>query len=221
MKGIIFISIAVVVVIPLVIALVVWQRRLAAARIEALKSIATRLRAEFRPGGSPDLVQSLATLPLCSKRSRGKLSNLLQRFSDDPELAVFDFEYYQSSGQSGHMVRQTVACLDLDPMSMPEFSLHPESVIDRIAVKFGGQDIDFDQYPAFSSKYRLKSPRESEIRRSFTSSVITWLEQQPTCHLECTGRRIIWYESGKLIGPEQMEQFVRAARECFKHVLPA
>lgn len=77
MQGIIFVSIAVVVVIPLVIALVVWQRRLAAARSEALKSIATNLRAEFRPDGPPDLAQSLATLPLCSKRARGKLSNLL------------------------------------------------------------------------------------------------------------------------------------------------
>jgi hypothetical protein len=221
MQGIIFVSIAVVVVIPLVIALVVWQRRLAAARTEALKSIATRLRAEFRPDGPPDLAQSLATLPLCSKRARGKLSNVLQRFSDNPELAVFDFEYYQSSGQSGHMVRQTVACLDLDPMQLPEFTLHPESIIDRIAVKFGGQDIDFEQYPEFSAKYRLKSPQESEIRRAFAPALMNWLAQQPNCHLECTGRRIIWYESGKVIDPGQLEQFVRDAWECFKRVLPA
>lgn len=220
MKGIIFVTIAVVVVIPFVIAMVVWQRRVTAARIAALKSIAARVRAEFRPDGSPELAQSLATLPLFSMRSSRKLSNLLQRFSDEPDLAVFDFEYYQSSGKSGHFIRQTVACLDLDPMQLPEFTLHPESIIDRIAVKFGGQDIDFDQYPGFSSKYRLKSPQESEIRRAFAPALISWLEQQPNCHLECTGRRIIWYDSGKLIDPKQIEQFVRDAWDCFKRVLP-
>ena len=221
MKGIVFVAIAVVVIIPLVIFFIIWERRRAAARAEALKSVAVRLRAEFRPDGSPELAQSLAALPLCSMGASRKLTNLLQHFSSDPGLAVFDFQYYQSTGKSGHFIRQTVACLDLDPMQLPEFTLHPESIIDRIAVKFGGQDIDFDQHPGFSSKYRLKSGRESEIRRAFTSAVVNWLEQQPNCHLECTGRRLIWYEGGKRIDPEQLEQFVRDARECFKHVLPA
>ncbi len=220
MEGIIFVSVAVVVVVPFVVAMVVWQRRSAATRTEALKSLAARLRAEFRPDGSPELLQSLAALPLCTSRARRKLGNLLQHFSSDPGLSVFDFEYYQSSGKSGHTVRQTVACLDLDQMQLPEFTLHPESIIDRIAVRFGGQDIDFDQYPGFSSKYRLKSARESEIRRVFTPALITWLEQQPKCHLECTGRQVIWYDSGKLIDPGQLEQFVRDAWECFKRMLP-
>ncbi len=221
MKGIVFVAIALVIVVPLVIAIFIQQRRQAEARTEAIKSMAARLRAEFRPDGSPELQQSLATLPLCGRGSRQKLGNLLQHFSDDPGLAVFDYEYYQSSGKSGHYVRQTVACLDLEPMQLPEFTLHPESIVDKIAVKLGGQDINFDQYPAFSSKYRLKSPREGEIRRAFTSSVLTWLEEQPNCCLECTGRRIIWYQDGNLIAPDQMQQFVGDARTFFQRLLPA
>jgi hypothetical protein len=220
MKGIAFVAIALVIVVPLVIAIIVQQRRQAEARTEAIKSMAAQLRAEFRPDGSPELQQSLAALPLCTRGSRRKLGNLLQHFSDDPGLALFDYEYYQSSGKSGHYVRQTVACLDLEPMQLPEFTLHPESIIDRIAEKFGGQDIDFDQYPGFSSKYRLKSAHESEIRRSFTPAVINWLDQQPNCHLECTGQRIVWYQSGKLVAPDQLEQFVRDARAFFNHVIP-
>jgi hypothetical protein len=221
MKGLVFVAIALVVVIPLVIAIIIQQRRQAEARTEAMKSMAARLRAEFHPDGSPDVAFSLATLPLCHRGSRRNLRNLLQKFPDDPGFAVFDYEYYQSSGKSGHYVRQTVACRDLDRQQMPEFTLNPESIVDKIAVKFGGQDINFDQYPVFSAKYRLRSPREAETRRAFTSAVINWLEQQPGCHLECTGQRIIWYQNGKLVAPDQLDQFVRDARTLFQRVLPA
>ncbi len=117
------------------------------------------------------------------------------------------------------MVRQTVACLNLDPMVMPEFSMHPENFVDKIAIKFGGQDIDFDQHPTFSARYRVNSSRESELRRAFTPSLIGWIEQQPECCLEGTGRRVIWYHAGKQVEPDQLEQFVRDARGFFKQLL--
>jgi hypothetical protein len=213
MKGVIFLVVAAVVILPLIGGIVVWQRRQAASRREAIKSMAARLRAEFRPDGSPELHQSLAALPLFSRGSRRRLYNLMQRFADDPALRVFDYEYYQSSGQSGHFVRQTVACVDLERRALPEFSLRPESVLDRIATKFGGQDIDFEQHPGFSAKYRLQSPREDEVRRLFTRPVMDWFERQVKCHVECTGRRIIWYQGGQLVPPEQLGQFTRDAMD--------
>jgi hypothetical protein len=195
------------------------QRRQAEARTEAIKSTAARLRAEFRSEGSTDLLEGIAALPLFSRERRQKLSNLLVHFADHPGLSTFDYQYYQSSGKSGHYVRQTVACMDLEPGRLPAFTLAPETIVDKIAARFGGQDIDFEQQPGFSARYRLQSTNEDATRRLFTPALMSWLEGQNGYHVECTGRRILWYRLGEYAAPEAMEQFIGTASELFRRFI--
>src|SRR2546422_3151571 len=47
---------------------------------------------------------------------------------------------------------------------LPTFMLTPEDLRAKLAVLFGGQDVDFDDSPEFSRRYRLRGTDEDAVR---------------------------------------------------------
>ncbi len=133
-------------------------------------------------------------------------SNLLTTRRSSITWSIFDYQY-----SVGRRIRkQTVVMAKLD-RKLPEFSLSREYFYHRIGEIMGFKDIDFEEYPEFSQKYRLKGKDEDVIRQLFTPRVILTIGQQLEGHVEAKGNFIIVYTPDKRIKAADLYEFFQKA----------
>jgi len=109
--------------------------------------------------------------------SRGREPAIANLIEDGENLAIFDYTYTSGYGRQRHSYRQTVMAFQLPGRVLPIFCLRPERVWHEVGAWFGQQDIDFDRWPAFSSKYLLQGRNEEAVRKLFTDEVIAFYDQ--------------------------------------------
>jgi hypothetical protein len=195
-------------------AVIVASVHYARKRTRELTEVAQRIGLQFiGAGGGP----SFPSQPRISmlQRTRGRFNNVMTGSSGGLQISLFDYSY--SAGKSS--VTQTVASFSQDKQ-LPPFALRPENFLDRIGDALVHNDIDFDCNPEFSKRYLLKSPDEAEVRRLFTSSLLTYLEQfQTSWYVEGTGPLLIVYHGGRTVSPSDLPAFLeetsRIARTFF------
>ncbi|TWT41230.1 hypothetical protein RAS1_39240 [Phycisphaerae bacterium RAS1] len=189
----------------------VFERR----RVRALQSVAERLGMNFSKTGEEVLEQAFASFPLFTTGRYGKaacvLSGLMRR--GDRPMLVFDYRYIIGRGKSRHTRRQTVVAVRLSRARLPQFSLHPEGVFDRVAAAFGFNDIDLDFAPEFSRRWLLRGSEEQEIRRFFTSRLVQALETEPPICVEGGGDWLVVYRARRRISPDALPAFIEKARD--------
>ena len=132
----------------------------------------------FDAGGDHELRSS--GLPLFKG---AELTNVLRGLTGGADTFLVDV----NKGSEGDMP-QTVACFHLAETIFRDFKLSPENAVRRIAQAFGAQDIDFEESPAFSRRYRLRgaSP-EPAVRHLFTSEALRFFEKNPGWTVEGCG----------------------------------
>jgi hypothetical protein len=184
-------------------------------RTEAIGRVAGELGLSFHPKGLPLLISQLSTYPLFSKGRAQKAANVIQGTTGDMEVTILDYQYTTGSGKHAHTWKQTVVCFKSDALALPSFELRPESLFDRLGAAFGGQDIDFEQYPAFSKKYVLRGTDEAQVRKVFTHEALRWLEAQPALCLEARGDRLLMYRASKRVKPDDIRAFLKEGFQAF------
>ncbi|MDD3000895.1 MAG: hypothetical protein PHF29_04010 [Candidatus Riflebacteria bacterium] len=90
-------------------------------------------------------------------------------------------------------------CIIIDPkMNLPVSSLYDETIWEKVVAAIGGQDIDFDDDPAFSSRFTLQGPSEVNVRDFYNKKLRNKLLQiiPGKFALETSEDRIIVYTKG-------------------------
>lgn len=155
-------------------------------------------------------LKAAITLPdlrlFTSGHSRYKI-HLLTSTRNFIAWSLFDYSY----NVGRHRRTQTVAMAQLD-RELPEFSLSTEHFYHKIGEFIGFEDIDFDEYPEFSQKYRLIGKDENAVRQLFTPHVIlTLLGEKLESNIEATGNFIIVYTPEKRVPPADLCRFFQKA----------
>lgn len=101
--------------------------------------------------------------------------------------------------------------------NIPDFTIAKEFLSDRIAERFGAQDIDFKEYPEFSRKYVLKGADEQAIRNLFQEPVIRFFEKHDGLYMEVHNNKILIHKN-KVLKPEELEYFLEEGIE-FSNIL--
>jgi hypothetical protein len=184
-------------------------------RTRELTEVTQRIGLQFvgRNGSGPSFPSEPKVLLL--QRTRGRFSNVMTGSSGGLQIRLFDYSY--PAGKSS--ISQTVAAFSQD-QQLPPFALRPENFLDRIGDAIVHNDIDFDSNPEFSRRYLLKSPDEAGVRRLFTPSLLTTLEQfQTSWCVEGCGPTLIVYHTGRIVSPSDLPAFLeetsRIARTLF------
>lgn len=137
------------------------------------------------------------------------MTNVMKGEMNRIHWTVFDYSYTISTGKSSATYTQTVAFAEMKDTTLPRFTLGPESFFHRIGNLFGYKDIDFENHPSFSKKYHLKGPDEQSIRHTFTPETLSYFESRTKpVNLEGDSSRMIIYNSGKIIKPEEIHHFI-------------
>ena len=182
-------------------------------RTASLQQIAGELGLEFAPGADGNFVFQLANFELFSKGKSRKVTNLLQGKSGDRALALFDYEFTTGSGKSRHTTHTTVLKIRFDGPELPDFSLRPRDLGDKIASMFGSKGIDLESDAKFSRKYMLRGENEPQIQALFGNAVLDYYELHPDLTTEASGNTLLLYRKGKRTSPSQLGAFLSEGLE--------
>jgi hypothetical protein len=188
--------------------LVQWVRS-QQKRPEAIRLASFRLGMTFL-ADDEGLVESFAAFPLFQEgRSSKTAQNVLRGSSGDREVVIFD---YASDWNARRVICRTVAAFRLSA-DVPEFSMYPKNMLDRIGERFGWQYIDFETYQEFSRRYRLLGQKEAAIRELFRPQVLNYFTRARGWYLEGgLGWLLIYRASEKddlRVAPQDLSAFLR------------
>lgn len=190
-------------------AAVLLGRRQERRRSAALEQAALRLGMNF-------LVQDEAfatsgftgRLPLFQRGYGRGISNVARGSNE----SVFEFRYTVGSGKNSSTYQQTVAVFDLSPRELPAFELKPEGLTDKLGSLFGGQDINFEEDPEFSRRFRLRGPSEDAIRERFHTGLRQQLVAGGSWSVEGDGPWLAVYRRSKRVRPDDLMDFLQETR---------
>lgn len=186
--------------------IVVPQRK--RRRTEALKQVASTLALSFLESDKMLEQEDLFHFPLFHRGNSPEVRNILRKRSADEEAILFDYEFQQGSGENSSQYSQTVAAFRISHWNLPEFSLRPENVFDKIGEFFGHQDINFESYREFSKSYRLQGQLEPAIRETFNFHVLQFFSQNPGWWLKGKGEWLVIYQMNRQVKPEEVSNFL-------------
>lgn len=166
-------------------------------RSETLKVVAARLGLTFSASQDDDLLSAMQAFSLFHKGKKRKMRNVMTAAADGDQLAVFDYQYVDDSGEASATIRHTVGCMQSDRLALPAFQLSSENFFHRIGAAFGMQDIDFEEHPEFSATFRLKGDDETTIRGMFDMQLMDELVERKDICIEAAPGAFICHRLGR------------------------
>jgi hypothetical protein len=196
-----------------------WSSRHARLRRETLARYAQAWGMKF--DAEPRAVDrmSFERLSLFGLGRNHSASNRLYGEMDGLGLDVFDYSYVTGSGRSRTTHRQTVVVVQ-GGLGLPDFSLSPEGVFDKLASALGRQDIDFATSPEFSRLYLLRGLHEDEVRRCFGAGARNYFERNPGLTVLGNGDAFVLYRPGRILAVEDVRPALHQALEIARQLAP-
>ena len=184
-------------------------------RREELRQVADELGLAYYPDGSADLTAKLGNFALFNLGRGRNQAKLIQGASDDVTISIFDYRYTTGSGKHSQTHQQTVAALCSADLKIPEFTLRPEYMWDKIGSLIGMSDINFDSHPTFSKMFVLKSNNETAVRKFFKPPILEFFENHQGVSVEAKRGALIFYRPGRRVAPGDIKQFLTHAYEIY------
>ncbi|MEM6692280.1 MAG: hypothetical protein AAF664_22815 [Planctomycetota bacterium] len=201
-----------------IVGLVLWLiYRYEKKRTTELASVADELGMQFTPGADERLLPVLQQFRLFNQGHSRRMKNVMTAVTDQLTLTIFDYQYTTGGGNNSRTHSRTLVALESAAFQLPQFSVRPEGLGDKLAAKLGFQDIDFDQHPEFSSKFVLQAIDENATRRFFTPQLLDLFASRPELSVDAVPG-LITYRESKRAKPEDIRDLLSDAYE-FAHKL--
>lgn len=126
------------------------------------------------------------------------------------KVILADVHYYEGEYTAQQHLHSTMVEMIL-PKDIPEFVLDKENLLDRVAHLAGFNDINFDRYPAFSHRFKLKADDTAAVKNFFDGKLITFIEDNKEYHIESNGKALLIFEKERLSTISEIKQLVSFA----------
>jgi len=139
------------------------------------------------------------------------LKNVIRTARDDSSLTLADYRYTTGSGKHQTTHHQTICVVQSPRSLLPHFFLRRQvALFDALGKLFGGQDINFDDDPAFSKAFVLQSIEgDDECRRLFQPEARDAFTALAKKNLQCEGLGdTLLFHLGRQLKPEQFDELV-------------
>lgn len=140
----------------------------------------------------------------------------------DPNASVFDYQYTVSSGtgdnRSSRTYRQTCAVYAV-PFASPGFVLSRQGFLDRIAVSFGGRDVQIG-HPEFDERYRVKCQDEAFARAVLDPRFVDFLMREGRggeIGVELAGNHVL-VATGEELPVDQFDELLAYGHRLIGHL---
>ncbi|GAB4396770.1 MAG: hypothetical protein OHK0053_11650 [Microscillaceae bacterium] len=94
--------------------------------------------------------------------------------------------------------------------ALPDFTLSPENLVDKVWQSVGYEDIDFEGHPVFSERFKLMGEATEAIRYLFQNGLVDKLEANapPNLQIEARQNRLIFHQSPHLLHRVEIEDLL-------------
>ncbi len=129
-------------------------------------------------------------------------------------IALFDLRSIVGSKHGDTSTERQSITMLLPPIShLPTFQIQPEGLLAKVSIAFGFQDINFDDHPEFSERYRLMGDHERMIREFFTKPVLDLLASNTGWWIDSNRRGLIVYKKNHMLSRKQIIESMDLAVE--------
>lgn len=176
----------------------------------ALRSLAGELGMGFSEEDEWSVQNLLKDFSLFRKGHSRRIFNLLSSSSEfmEEKVSVFDYSYVIQAGNTPVRHHQTVFSLQSKRLALPQMLLKPETFFHKIGAWIGMQDLDFEAYPEFSSKYLLQGEEETRVRSVFDDDVVRFFIVGKKWYMESIGYYLVLYRARELFEPASIKQLL-------------
>ncbi len=178
-------------------------------RTARIRNVARALQMNFVGDELFDVQELLTDFKLFDKGRNKKIYNVLHKADDwlELDLRIFDYEYTQNYGKHKKTYRQTVFFMRSRKLGMPEMLMKPETFFNKITEYLNiTQDIDFEEYPKFSSQYLLQGEDEEYIRTVMTDKVLKFFTKEKGWTLETLNFFMVLYKHNRVLKPWEINR---------------
>ena len=133
-----------------------------------------------------------------------------------------DITFDEGALLAREVYRTTVEVIYL-PKSIPKFVMEQEEMFDKVFTRVlpfsPHQDINFREYPRFSSKFVLQGDDREAIRAFLTPELVRFLESEEIYHIESNGEALLVFRSLRVARSKDIEQMVRFSEQLVDKIL--
>ena len=133
-----------------------------------------------------------------------------------------DITFDEGALLAREVYRTTVEVIYL-PYQIPKFVLEQEGMFDKVFARVlpfsPHQDINFKEYPRFSSKFVLQGDNPEAIEAFLTPELISFLEHEDIYHIESNGEALLVFRSLRVARSKDIEQMVRFSEHLVDKIL--
>ena len=215
MNAFLLISGLVVLTLAIVAASTLHEKKKNRMREDNLQAVAEEMGLKFVSRADEEFQHRVSDFKLFNKGHRRKILNIVVGETDDFDLTIFDYHYTTGGGQHQQRHKRCVALMESPTLTVPVFTMRPESMFDKLGSIVGLQDIDFDDHPEFSNLYLLKGDDEQQIRDFMDDSILTLMANKKKLCVEANPGRIIVYYSNRPPKADQLKSLFAEALEIF------
>ena len=184
-----------------------WKKR----RLSTLRQVATDLGLEFYAKGNLSIIPNYVWFRLLGGGSNRKITNRMSGPKAYGEPVLFD---YVDPGEP-ETYSQTVAWLNYEK-DLPTFELRARNSWPELSVAFGHTEIDFQDRPGFSKRYRLTGRDESgKVSLLFSSLVTEFFEKREGLCIQAYKSGMLVYVSNRLLSAHEVPGFFRQAKMIY------
>lgn len=182
-------------------------------RREAMEAYAQTHGYQFE-ASAQQLIDELSMFKLFNQGRARTAKNLMRGSKDVGSIRICDYQFTTGSGKHQQVHHQTICVLKTPGRQAPHFFLRRQrALFDALGKVFGGQDINFDDDPAFSKAYVLQCSGDENQLRGFMSpglrDSLTRLAEHNLV-MEVVGDTMVLHQ-GRRLKPEQLEGLVAHA----------
>lgn len=186
-------------------------------RTLAMKRLAMELNVQFQPTDEWGLRSQLGDFRLFRRGISRRITNHLRSRDEmlETDFHLFDYRFKVSTGKSSKTYQQTVFFVDSRRLALPEFTMKPENFLHYIGDLLGFKDIDFEEFPKFSSNYYLKGDDEEYIRASLPTAFLRFFSEEKNWYLEAVNYYLIFYRVDHQIPLKDLRTFYQKGVKVF------
>lgn len=191
-----------------------------AKRAEQLSKLASKLEMKFYDKDEFGLRKRLGQFHLFRSNGTKKITNffLKEDVWKSSKVAVFDLEI-MADDETMTEFNQTVFFVESKELSLPEFFIRPEEFFDKVG-KFLRltSEIEFEEHPEFCKNYWVEGEEESLVKKMVTDDFARFFSIEKNWQLEGMNYFMIFYQKGKLLKPEAIEDFYKKGIQLFEEL---
>jgi MFS superfamily sulfate permease-like transporter len=185
------------------------KQKVLSNRQKSLKIYAQELSMNFySPANSA--VSSLGVFNYFQTKSLDVLRNEIAGEVGRARVKLFDLDYHLGEFIALEKVHISLVTIDFEFLT-PDFILHEENFLERVAAASGFTDINFVKHPDFSKRFFLKGPHPQKVKRFFNKELIQFFEANNSYNIESKSGRLLIFEKERLSGISEIKLMVSFA----------